>query len=80
MAEHRRGNLEGAIPQYERLRKQRPAHAGVLANLATALKQTGRREEALDCFRKATASGNAAAEVWFNFGNLLADLKDAAGA
>lgn len=80
VAEHRCGNLAGAIAQYERLRKQRPAHAGVLANLATALKQSGRREEALECFRRAIEKERAPPEVWFNFGNLLVEVKQAAEA
>jgi predicted O-linked N-acetylglucosamine transferase (SPINDLY family) len=74
VAEHQRGNLPGAIERYEQLRKQRPSPAGVLANLATALKQSGRRDQSLDILRTATVSGNAPAETWFNFGNLLAEL------
>lgn len=80
VAEHRRGNLTRAIAGYKRLLVQRPKNGELLANLATALKQAGRREEALECFRRAVGTVRAPPEVWFNFGNLLAELKQLAEA
>jgi protein O-GlcNAc transferase len=80
VAAHRGGDLPQAIGKYERLLKQRPADAGLLTNLATALKQAGRREEALDVFRRAVKTSDAPSALWFNFGNLLAEMNDAAEA
>ena len=50
---------------------RQPAHAALLANLATALKQAGERDEALEMFARAVAAKGAPAESWFNYGNLL---------
>ncbi len=75
MARHGKGDVAGAIADYESLAKRDPVHPGLLANLATALKQAGRRDEALETFARAVAAKGAPPEAWFNYGNLLLESR-----
>jgi predicted O-linked N-acetylglucosamine transferase (SPINDLY family) len=77
---HRAGKLEAAIDGYRKVLKRAPGHAGALANLASVLKQAGRRDEALAVYQRAVAAKGAGGEVWFNYGNLLRDGSDVAEA
>lgn len=74
VAKHRSGDLAAAISGYERLLERSPSHPGLLTNLATALKQAGRRDDALACFGRAVTVKGAPPELWFNYGNLLAEM------
>jgi protein O-GlcNAc transferase len=74
VADHKGGNLAAAIAAYQRLLERHPADTGLLTNLATALKQAGRREDALACFRRGVQAKAAPPELWFNYGNLLAEM------
>jgi predicted O-linked N-acetylglucosamine transferase (SPINDLY family) len=75
VARHSSGDLGGAIRAYRELLDAAPSHAGLLVNLGTALKQAGKREEALDTLGRAVELDAAPAAAWFNYGNLLFELR-----
>jgi protein O-GlcNAc transferase len=72
--DQRAGHLTRAIARYRRLLAQRPREIRLLANLASALRQSGDREGALGYLGAALRQDGAAPELWFNYGNLLRDL------
>ena len=71
IARHQNGDFPSAIDAYQQVLQLQPDNLGALANLASALKQAGRPDEALVRYQQALAIDQTLPQLWFNFANLL---------
>lgn len=68
---HQRGHFAAAMKLYKRVLRREPAHIEAQINLATALKQMGRTQEAIAQMRRTLALNDQLPALWFNLGNAL---------
>ena len=77
------GELAKAVASYTRALELDPSSslaARVLGNIGTLQRERGQTDEALSCFRRATALDAEIAEIQYNFGILLTEIGDIDGA
>ena len=77
---HQQGNLNGALPLYEKVVKKRPKDARVLFMLGTVKAQMGNPAAAVPLLKKAAALSPDNAGVHTNLGNVLKATGDPDGA
>lgn len=77
---HRRGDLNGAIKEFERALKHKPADSASLTNLGAVLRDAGRPADAVGVLRRALKFENDLPEALFNLGHALQDLGDGTAA
>lgn len=73
LADHKAGDLEGAISGYRAALRAAPDHADALANLGVALRRAGRNEDAIRAMTEGLAACGEAPDLRFNLGNALRD-------
>lgn len=71
----RRGQPHDALARLVRLQAGHPTDCTVLANLAAARRACGDLPGALDALEATVTQPEAPAEAWFNYANLLRDLR-----
>lgn len=77
---HADGQLEAAVDLYRAILKEYPKAAACWSNLAAALHELGRKDEALDVLRQGTRLCPGFAPLHHGLGTVLADAGDLEGA